>query len=114
VSLIRFCEATFGLQPVRARTAAADDVSDCFDYSHQLPPPHAAGGVTLQPPPPTPQPLTPAEKLRSIRDSAGRAKARIAEVQQVVTDSRAREQLRYAAMDMDAITKLSTPPDVLP
>jgi hypothetical protein len=60
------------------------------------------------------QDLDGAEKLRSIRDSAARAKARLAEVQQVVTDSRALEQLRFASMDIDAITKLSSPPEDSP
>jgi phospholipase C len=109
VSLIRFCEATFGLPSVNARTAAADDMSDCFDYSRQLPVPNAAGGVTPPPPPLTSTPLTATERLTSIRDSAARAKARIAELQKVVTDSHALEQLRYASMDVDTITQLTTP-----
>ncbi len=33
VSLVKFCEVTFGLQPINARDAAADDMSDCFDYT---------------------------------------------------------------------------------
>ena len=32
VSLVKFCETTFGLPPLNARDAAADDMSDCFDY----------------------------------------------------------------------------------
>jgi phospholipase C len=33
VSLVKFCEKTFGLPPINARDKAADDMSDCFDFS---------------------------------------------------------------------------------
>ncbi len=33
VSIVRFCENTFGLKPLHARDAAADDMSDCFDFA---------------------------------------------------------------------------------
>ena len=39
VSLLKFCEATFGLAPLNARDASADDMSDCFDYSRPPAPP---------------------------------------------------------------------------
>jgi phospholipase C len=41
VSLLKFCEATFGLPALNVRDASADDMSDCFDYNQQpaLPPP---------------------------------------------------------------------------
>ena len=42
VSLVKFCEATFGLRPLNKRDAAADGMADCFDF--QRPP---------GPPPPT-------------------------------------------------------------
>jgi phospholipase C len=42
VSLVRFCEKTFGLKPLNARDKAADDMSDCFDFSQK----------PLSPPPP--------------------------------------------------------------
>jgi len=32
VSLVKFCEVTFGLKPINARDAASDDMSDCFDF----------------------------------------------------------------------------------
>jgi phospholipase C len=32
VSLVRFCETTFGLPALNARDGAADDMSDCFDF----------------------------------------------------------------------------------
>ena len=32
VSLVKFCEVTFGLQPLNARDRASDDMSDCFDF----------------------------------------------------------------------------------
>jgi phospholipase C len=33
VSLVKFCETTFGLPPLNARDAASDDMSDCFDFN---------------------------------------------------------------------------------
>ena len=40
VSLVRFCELTFGLVPVNVRSAGADGMQDCFDFSQKpLPPP---------------------------------------------------------------------------
>jgi len=40
VSLIKFCETTFGLPSLNTRTAAADGMDDCFDLTQApLPPP---------------------------------------------------------------------------
>ena len=40
VSLVKFCEVSFGLKPINARDAASDDMSDCFDFKQKpLPPP---------------------------------------------------------------------------
>jgi len=40
VSLVKFCETTFGLKPLNARDGASDDMSDCFDFTKKpLPPP---------------------------------------------------------------------------
>jgi phospholipase C len=42
VSLVKFCEKTFGLKPINARDRAADDMSDCFDFKQKplpAPPP---------------------------------------------------------------------------
>ena len=40
VSLVRFCETTFGLAPLTPRDAASDDMADCFDFEQTpLPPP---------------------------------------------------------------------------
>ncbi|HYM95945.1 MAG TPA: alkaline phosphatase family protein [Candidatus Sulfotelmatobacter sp.] len=40
VSLVRFCEDTFGLPNLNSRTAAADGMADCFDFTQTpLPPP---------------------------------------------------------------------------
>ncbi|HEX6777289.1 MAG TPA: hypothetical protein VF099_03755, partial [Ktedonobacterales bacterium] len=46
VSLVKYCETIFGLQPLNARDAASDDMSDCFDYT-QPPntPPSATPGA---------------------------------------------------------------------
>jgi len=43
VSIVRFCEKTFGLKPINARDRAADDMSDCFDFTQKplAPPPPA-------------------------------------------------------------------------
>ncbi len=56
VSLVKFCEKTFGLPSINARDAGADDMSDCFDFT-QAPLPAPApnpGGVS----PPSPNPIT--------------------------------------------------------
>ncbi len=57
VSLVRFCEKTFGLAPLNARDAAADDMSDCFDFTQApLPPPSWSSGPITTPPRPNPKP----------------------------------------------------------
>jgi phospholipase C len=113
VSLIRFCEATFGLQSLNARTAAADDMGDCFDYTRAAPPPHPVTPTpapTPAPPPeptPTPTPTPTHATPAAIRGAAARARARIEAASAATTETAVREQLRYAAMDIDAITKLT-------
>ncbi|HWY76140.1 MAG TPA: alkaline phosphatase family protein [Verrucomicrobiae bacterium] len=43
VSIVTFCEKTFGLAPLNARDAASNDMSDCFDFTQTpLPPPKVA------------------------------------------------------------------------
>lgn len=39
ISLVKFCETTFGLKPLNARDTAADDMSDCFDFTRAPAPP---------------------------------------------------------------------------
>jgi phospholipase C len=39
VSLLKFCETTFRLKPLTTRDAAADDMSDCFDFTQAPAPP---------------------------------------------------------------------------
>ena len=52
VSLIKFCETTFGVAPLNARDAASDDMSDCFDFKQTpLPAPVGTGGVPVIPSP---------------------------------------------------------------
>jgi phospholipase C len=47
VSLVRFCETTFGLGPLNQRDAASNGMSDCFDFAQQpLAPPVSAGTGT--------------------------------------------------------------------
>lgn len=40
VSLVKFCETTFGVPALNARDAASDDMADCFDFTQAplLPP----------------------------------------------------------------------------
>lgn len=35
LSLVRFCETRFGLPPLNERDAAADDMTDCFDFTQR-------------------------------------------------------------------------------
>jgi phospholipase C len=41
VSLVKFCEDTFGLTTLNARDAASDGMTDCFDFTQKplAPPP---------------------------------------------------------------------------
>jgi len=40
VSLVKFCETTFGLPPLNQRITATDGMTDCFDFTQKpLPPP---------------------------------------------------------------------------
>jgi phospholipase C len=39
VSLIKFCETTFGLPSLNKRTAAANGMTDCFDFTQLAGPP---------------------------------------------------------------------------
>jgi hypothetical protein len=99
VSLVRFCEQTFGLPSLNARTAAADDMGDCFDYTRKLPPPGAA---------PPAKPVSPQHALTQIHDSAARAAARVAAAAAAAKEPAVLQELRYAAEDIDRITKLSS------
>lgn len=54
VSVVKFCEATYGLTTLNQRDAASDDMADCFDFTQTpLPPPDfsAQGGPTPSPKP---------------------------------------------------------------
>jgi phospholipase C len=42
VSIVKFCETIFGLPALTARDAAADGMSDCFDFTQKPAPPPAA------------------------------------------------------------------------
>jgi len=43
VSVVKFVESTFGLPTINSRDLAADDMSDCFDFTQKpLPPPAPA------------------------------------------------------------------------
>jgi len=54
VSIVKFCEKTFGLPSINARDAASDDMSDCFDFNQApLGPPAwkaEEGGKPMLPP----------------------------------------------------------------
>ncbi len=68
VSLVKFCETTFGVPALNARDAKSDDMSDCFDFTqHAAPPPAGVpppgqgpkpgpGPKPAQPPKPRPKP----------------------------------------------------------
>ena len=44
VSIVKFCETTFGLPPLNSRDAASDGMADCFDFTQTpLPPPTYPG-----------------------------------------------------------------------
>jgi phospholipase C len=105
VSLIRFCEDAFGLPSLNARTAAADAMGDCFDYTRALPPPGSTPPPQPTPTPPTPAPT--AHVLAEIAAAAALAKARIEEAAAATTDGSVKQQLHYAAMDVDRITTLT-------
>jgi phospholipase C len=46
ISLIKFCETTFGLPPLNQRDAKADDMADCFDFTrHPAAPPGSTPGA---------------------------------------------------------------------
>jgi phospholipase C len=69
VSIVRFCEITFGLQPLNQRDAASDDMSDCFDFTQTpLPPPNWTAGPGGRPgpnPSPKPKPKPPGKHPKS-------------------------------------------------
>ncbi len=70
VSLVKFCETTFGLAPLNARDAAADDMSDCFDFSQAPAPPPSSSGPTNLPtgaPPSKPTHKAPTQPKRKPR-----------------------------------------------
>jgi len=57
VSIVKFCEKTFGLQPLNARDAASDDMADCFNFGQApLAPPVWNGGGAGPNPTPGPKP----------------------------------------------------------
>jgi phospholipase C len=109
VSVVRFCEQTFGLTPVTPRTAAADGMGDCFDLGQKpLPPPSSVAPAPTPTPTPTPAPTPPAHVLREIQIAADRAANRIAAAADSSTDAHVLQQLRYAAEDVARITTLSS------
>src|SRR6266849_723541 len=62
VSLVRFCEKTFGLPALNKRDAASDDMSDCFDFAQApLGPPSWMGAPRRGRPP---KPKSPAKQAK--------------------------------------------------
>ncbi len=70
VSLVKFCESVFGLPTLNERDAAADDMSDCFDFT-QTPaaPPVIVPGEIAQP-----ATVSPASRPHAARKSTHAAK----------------------------------------
>src|ERR1700674_1070170 len=73
VSPVKFCETTFVLPSLKARDAAADDMSDCFDFTQKpaLPPWPKSGkqGPPHRPRPAKKKPKKPKRKPRGKRKS---------------------------------------------
>jgi phospholipase C len=63
VSLVRFCEITYGLPSIDARDAGADGMQDCFDFSQQPAPPPASAPAPPAPKKP-PKPRKPPKKKK--------------------------------------------------
>lgn len=75
VSIVKFCEATFGLQPLNSRDAASDDMSDCFNFKQTPLPPPILTPTPTPPPSPGPQPRPkPKPKPRPRKPSKGKAR----------------------------------------
>lgn len=58
VSLVKFCETTFGLPTINARDRAADDMADCFDFN-QPPSPPPQLNMPIKLPKPSTKPAAP-------------------------------------------------------
>jgi phospholipase C len=56
VSLVKFCETAFGIEPLNERDKSADDMSDCFDF----------GGAKPQPIPSLHSPSKPRRKMHVV------------------------------------------------
>jgi phospholipase C len=118
VSLLRYCEANFNLPNLNARTQAASDMGDCFDYTTGQPPPTPTPAPPAPPtptpapaPPPTPTPTPPnpsPHTLTAIRDAAARAHDRVTSASNASADAAVKEELRWAAQDIDRITELAS------
>jgi len=82
VSIVKFCEKTFGLQPLNARDAASDDMADCFDFRQAplAPPVWSGGGAgpipSRGPKPPGPNPKPRGRIARQPGKSRGPASAK--------------------------------------
>ncbi len=72
VSLVRFCELTFGLAPLNQRDAASDDMSDCFDFSQKPPSLPASAGT------PHARPKTGSKAVKPKTKSSARPKKKAA------------------------------------
>jgi phospholipase C len=71
VSVVKFCETTFGLGPLNARDAASDDMSDCFDFMQTpLPPPSWSKGKPTPGPKPKPKPRPRPAKPPKVKATA--------------------------------------------
>jgi phospholipase C len=112
VSLVRFCETTFGLDPLTDRDAQSIGMADCFDLTQRpleppSPAPPAPAPPAPAPPAPAPTPVhvpTQHALLESMKEAAERARDRIAEAQ--ANEADLSRQLTYATMDVERILSL--------
>ncbi len=83
LSLVKFCEVTFGLGPLTVRDAGADDMADCFNFKQTplAPPKLEPGPAPLPKPTPKPKPkpkprAKPASRGATKRQPAAKKTAR--------------------------------------
>ena len=73
VSLVKFCEVTFGLRALNQRDTASDGMEDCFDFTKPADPtPPQTGAAPVKTAPKKRPARKPAAKKRPVRKAARR------------------------------------------